>query len=580
MIVQDIIAKRKRIWEHRQDINYDAEFVEAVADEIVNNEILRKAIKEKPYLLIEMCLTIVDKQGNTVPFFLNEVQQDFISQIESKGTDKPYFVLKGRQQGFTTLITAIQLCYAITTRNFSGMTIADSTENTRVIFQDKAKTVYNRLPNLLKPTEKYNSANELYFEKLNASWRVATATNNVGRSRTLRFLHMSEIAFYEVPFSQIQAGLGQAVAKDALVVYETTANGFNDAKLLWDSGSCNNLFYEWWRTAEYASANVDVLQNAQDAWSMSRVIWLQEKGLTDEQIAWYVEKYNSYIDKSLIKQEYPCTPDEAFVSSNESIFDTEKVVTRLTSVPKPIRQGEFVCRQKINSDGTIDVSQIEFVEKSNGIIKIYNEPEKDCVYALGGDTAGEGSDWFTGHIIDCRSGKQCAVLQAEHIDEDEYATQVYCLGQMYNWALVGLEVNFSTYPTRRLVDMQYPNLYLRQVYDSISDSYQAKYGFKTTSLTRPNILAELVKIVRENVECINDDTTLKEMLVFCKDKNGKAQALSGYHDDNVLGLAIAYEVRSQQELPRENKKVASDNELPFALQSDTKTKKKVWGDYN
>ena len=182
MIVQDIIAKRKRIWEHRQDINYDAEFVEAVADEIVNNEILRKAIKEKPYLLIEMCLTIVDKQGNTVPFFLNEVQQDFLRQIEEKGTSKPYFVLKGRQQGFTTLITAIQLCFAITTRNFSGMTIADSTENTRVIFQDKAKTVYNRLPNLLKPTEIYNSANELFFEKLNAILRVATATNNVGRS--------------------------------------------------------------------------------------------------------------------------------------------------------------------------------------------------------------------------------------------------------------------------------------------------------------------------------------------------------------------------------------------------------------
>lgn len=579
MIVQDIIAKRKRIWEHRQDINYDAEFVEAVADEIVNNEILRKAIKENPYLLIEMCLTIVDKQGNTVPFFLNEVQQDFLRQIEEKGTSKPYFVLKGRQQGFTTLITAIQLCFAITTRNFSGMTIADSTENTRVIFQDKAKTVYNRLPNLLKPTEKYNSANELFFEKLNASWRVATATNNVGRSRTLRFLHMSEIAFYEVPFSQIQAGLGQAVAKDALVVYETTANGFNDAKLLWDSKTCNNLFYEWWRTAEYESVNTNLLLNIQDNWLESRIQWLKDKGLSDRQIAWYIEKYNSYIDKSLIKQEYPCTPDEAFVSSNESIFDTEKVVTRISSVPKPLRQGEFTCRQKFNEDGTITINQIEFIEKTNGAIKIYIEPDSNGVYALGGDTAGEGSDWFTGHMIDCRSGKQCAVLQADRIDEDEYATQIYCLGKMYNWALIGLEVNFSTYPTRRLEDAQYPNLYLRQVYDSISDSYQAKYGFKTTSLTRPNILAELVKIVRENVDCINDDTTLKEMLVFCKDKNGKAQALTGYHDDNVLGLAIAYEVRTQQELPPLNKKTKSDYELPFALQSNTKQRKKVWGDY-
>lgn len=578
MIADEIIAKRKRIWTNRHDINYDAELVEAVAYEIVNNAELRKEIRTKPYILIEMCFSIVDKQGNAVPFFLNTVQRDFINKIEILGTDKPYFVLKGRQQGFTTLITAIQLSYAITTHNFSGMTIADSADNTRVVFQDKAKAVYNRLPIALKPTEKYNSANELYFEKLNSSWRVATATNNVGRSRTLRFLHMSEIAFYEVPFSQIQAGLGQAVAKDALVVYETTANGFNDAKTLWDSGSCNNLFYEWWKTTEYTSNKINLIDEITDAWLVARVEWLKEKGLTDGQIAWYVEKYNSYIDKSLIKQEYPCTPEEAFISSSESIFDTNKVIERLSNAPTPIRAGEFYCRESINSDGTITISNISFVEKSNGIIKIYVDSDSDAVYALGGDTAGEGSDRFTGHIVDCVTGKQMAVLQAERIDEDEYAKQIYCLGQMYNWALVGLEVNFSTYPTRKLVDMQYPNLYIRQVYDSISDSYQAKYGFKTTLLTRPNILSELVKIVRENTDCINDKETLKEMLVFCKDKHGKAQALVGYHDDNVLGLAIAYEVRTQQELPTKTDKKDDDDYLPFALRSETKHKK-TWGDY-
>ena len=82
-------------------------------------------VKARPYLLIEAVLTVVDKNKKTVPFFLNEVQKDFISQTEKYGKGKPYFILKGRQQGFTTLITAIQLCNAVVSRNFSGFTLAN-----------------------------------------------------------------------------------------------------------------------------------------------------------------------------------------------------------------------------------------------------------------------------------------------------------------------------------------------------------------------------------------------------------------------------------------------------------------------
>lgn len=72
------------------------------------------------------------------------------------------------------------------------------------------------------------------------------------------------------------------------------------------------------------------------------------------------------------------------------------------------------------------------------------------------------------------------------------------------------------------------------------------FGFRTTAITRPIILSNLVDIVRESVHLISDKDTLKEMLVFCKNERGRAEALAGEHDDCVMALAIAYGCRDQQ----------------------------------
>ena len=169
MTISDIVKKRKKIWNAKNDIEYDRQFVKAAAIKILTTAELANEVKQKPYLLIEAAFNIVDKSKQSVPFFLNEVQADFISKFEQLGTNKPYYILKGRQQGFTSLITAMQLAYAIVQKNFSGFTLADSGDNTRAIFNDKARMVYERLPDELKPTERFNSVNELFFDKLNSS---------------------------------------------------------------------------------------------------------------------------------------------------------------------------------------------------------------------------------------------------------------------------------------------------------------------------------------------------------------------------------------------------------------------------
>lgn len=552
----DFIKKRRQRWEEKHDIEYDRRIVESIVNEIFASEELIAEVRERPYLLIESCFTLVDKNKQNVPFFLNEVQRDFISRIEEGGTKKPYFVLKGRQQGFTTIITAIQLAFAIVRKNFAGFTLADRDDNTKAIFIDKAKVMYNALPERLKPHEKLNSVNELYFDRLNSSWRVASATSNVGRSRTLSFIHYSEVAFFRCSLSDLQKSIAEAAVSDAIRVYETTANGFNEAKELWDGGSCVNLFYEWWRTPEYVSSEYEYIDGA-DEWLSSRIEFLKEKGLSREQIAWYAKKYASYIDKTSIKQEYPCTPEEAFVSSGDCIFDKEAISNYLSVFDVKSNIGRFeydkVAVPVTDGDGNIvgveyKIENISFVPDRNGYISIVDEPFyeenggviKKKPYIIGADTAGTGIDYFTAKVLDNTSGKCVATLRKQKIDEDLFAEQIYCLGKYYNDALIGIETNYSRHPTRVLRSLGYTNMYLSKKMTTMYDANENFYGFVTSSVTRPIIISNLVSIMRENIRLETDRETLKEMTTFIKRDDGKQAAADGAHDDLVMASAIAH----------------------------------------
>lgn len=557
---QYLIEKRKEKWntlDKDKRLDEDRKFREAVANEIIENKEFRAEIIKYPEYLIELEFVIVDKEQNTVPFFLNEVQKTFIGILNKAKDDYAakkilslkFNVLKGRQQGFTTVITAYQLACAILNKNFSGYTLSDKSDNTEAIFQNKAKFPYDQLPEKLKHTEKYNNKRQLLFEKTNSNWSVDTATRDVGRSKTINFFHGSECAFWNGGMQSIQAGLGEALTKNCIQIYETTANGFNDFQKLWDSGTCINCFYEWWLTPEYRlnfeskeikEQFVNDIENKTE-WIYERLKWLKLKGLELEQLYWYYKKYESYIDKRLIKQEYPCTPEEAFLTSGQCYFNSEKLVKRMQEVKEPIKTGYFLY--ELHNEM---IMSYKWVDDPNGFIKIYEDVQGRNPYVLGGDTAGEGSDSFTGVVLNNITGKQSAVLK-QKFDEIEYTRQMYCLGMYYNEALIGLETNFSTYPTVKLAEMKYPNLYVRDKNpDDYRNKLETKLGVNTNRATRPHMLAILQTVVKESIESIVDKETLQEMITFIVNENGKAEAQEGCHDDLVMGTAIAYYIRPQQ----------------------------------
>lgn len=563
-----LINKRREKWEELHDIDFDKQLRSSIAAEIINDSDLLKELKRYPEKLVELVFVVVDKNQQTMPFFLNEVQKKFINTVNKakedfeKGliTNISILILKGRQQGFTTVVTAYQLACSILNRNFQGYTLADKSDNAEAIFQNKAKYTYSQLPETLKPTEKFNNRKQFLFENINSSWSVDTATKDVGRSRTVNFFHGSECAFWKDGIASIQAALGEAFTKNCIKIYESTANGYNDYQKMWDSGVHINCFYQWWETPEYIlkfpseEIKKEFAENItkKSDWIWTRLKWLKEDiKLSLEQLYWYFKKYEGYIDKKLIKQEYPCSPQEAFLLSGDNVFDTEAILNRLTRIPKPIKTGYFTYDYDDTKPAGYKISNIKWVNDKNGYIRIYDVP-RFTRYCIGGDTAGEGSDFFTGHVLDAKTGKQVAVLKHE-FDADQYTRQMYCLGKHYSYkgrervedALIGIEVNFDTYPVRELQRLGYTNQYVREKIDEYTKKTEKRFGFKTTMITRPTILSALKVIVREETDLINDEDTLKELSTIIKNEKGRIEAPEGGHDDQMMGLAIAYEIRNQ-----------------------------------
>jgi len=251
----------------------------------------------------------------------------------------------------------------------------------------------------------------------------------------------------------------------------------------------------------------------------------------------------------------------------KTIFPKQIVAERIAYLRnrQPLKVGSFVFES--DSDMKPKKDSIKWVNDPNGHIRIYEEANKRFPYVLGGDTAGEGSDYFSAHVINNGTGNQAAVLH-QQFDEIDYAQQCYCLATVYNQSLVGLEVNFSTYPTKKFEEWNYPRMYMREVQDTFTHKLQKKFGFTTTKITRPLIIAELVTMVREQIHLFHDVQSLEEMLTFVKNENGRAEAQDGARDDLLMGLAIAHHIRDQQAYTVDNKPVIDISKLSDDLQSD------------
>lgn len=511
----------------------------------------------------ENFIMIRDKKQRLVHLKFKPAQEALYEAIKKElqaGRPPRMIVLKGRQQGISTITEALMFQDSATRPMVNTLIVAHRDDSTAALF-NMNKLFFDYLPGKLQPMKKNSNAKELVFENptrdpdqkrkkpgLRSRIRCITAGGKgAGRSLTQNNVHLSEFAFWPGNKLETLLGIMQSVPDDinTLVVIESTANGYDEFKDLWDGAEKGEngwvpVFLPWYMEPDYRKP-VD----PGTEWTEEERKLQEQFGLDEEQLAWrrWCIRTNCGGDVNLFRQEYPCTPDEAFLLSGDAFFDNDVIMARRRVAPRPIREGFFHYPEPEIEGGA--PMEWTFTDRVNGYVRIYEEPKKGHPYVLAGDTAGDGSDAFTAFVIDNSTGKQVAELQ-QPLSEIYYARQVYCLGYYYNEALIGIEINYSTYPQKKLEEWHYPKFYQRERFDTFTGEMVKAFGWATTAQTRPVILAELHTIMDEAPELVTSYHTLGEMLTFVYDKNRKPQAASGQHDDLVMAAAICYSIRGQQ----------------------------------
>src|SRR5690606_33653510 len=238
------------------------------------------------------------------------------------------------------------------------------------------------------------------------------------------------------------------------------------------------------------------------------------------------------------KREFPTTPDEAFQTTNVSVFDTNKIIERLQHVVPPLDTKEIYNELP-------DVLR-PYINKS---LFIYYLPKRNVRHFGGVDVAsgtGGVNDNSTISIFSA-DGQQVASFYANDIPVYKFAEIVNSLGRFFNYAFLCVERNSYGLPLLEKLrkEYNYMNLLKQKIFNQRGRrTYQL--GFMTTKTTKPIIINDMKENFEKgfiNIECVK---TLEEMKNY-QENNGKMGNKRGYnlHDDLVMSVAMACQAMKQ-----------------------------------
>lgn len=309
----------------------------------MSEENLVKVLKSLP-LFAKNFLIIHDKSGAERNFVFNRAQQYIHERLEAQllATGKVRaLVLKGRQQGVSTLIQARFFHKTVTKRGKKSFILTHHADSTRALFEMTKRYSENLDKDIFPQPDKKND-NTLMFDGLGSGYRVGTAGSvEVGRGMTNQYLHLSEYAFYK-DAAKIGMGLMNTVAEidDTEIIKESTANGqANDFYSDWQEAKNGKsryqaIFVPWYWQDEYCIDDASFVPTDEE------LGWLEQfgdNGLEPGHLNWRRIKLQDIKGDGeqkcrKFRQEYPFTDDEAFLSSiTDTFINVEHVIKARSS---------------------------------------------------------------------------------------------------------------------------------------------------------------------------------------------------------------------------------------------------------
>jgi len=504
-------------------------------------------------------------QPNVIQFRFNEAQEIVWERVIAPALDgrKPIrmIVLKARQMGMSTLIQGLLTARFVWDNYVTEKVIAHESDSTEHIWGMAERMID------LSPLGGFVQKAGNTLQLGTSRYSIATAGSpHATRSMTLTAGHLSEVALWRHPEAWIAALQTVPMKGESWLFVESTANGkTNEGELFYEEwnraqkgkNKFTPVFLPWWELKEYELPNyaykVESIVHRSPIDSDAPPVILAHLDYEEAelkkafhlragQLAWRRFMIEGYCrgDVENFHQEYPSTPEEAFIQSGLPLFRSADLIP----LRKSIRDGATF---RIDTDG-------RFTADRDGYLTVWKAPEPGRKYLIGADTSMGFDD--QSHS---RSAAEVLDLETlEQVAEYDCASPTYvmarhlaALGRRYNTALLAPEITASGGGGGRellvylLKDYQYYNLYRYKHVDWIKADAGRMWGWETNMKTRSRMINRIVEVVKQKLCTIHSEALLTQLQSFGESDSGRYESLAG-KDDLLFAFGIACAVWGEE----------------------------------
>lgn len=533
-------------------------------------------------------LKIQSRDYGRVPLRLLGSQQYILSEVD-KGLKEgitTFVVLKGRQQGSTTLFLAVDFFYALAHPGLLGTFILHE-EKALAKWRAQIEIQLASMPKKVdgkrfRPNVISHNRNILLFDNDSSfSYLIGGVNENsgggLGRSLAANYVHGTEVAFYanEDDLKAFKSSIS-SIYTHRLQIWESTANGFNhfydQCQSAKTSKTVRFIFSGWWRDERnqfHVRDNrfkIFAPNNKLSQLERERVRAVRDQYEFDislQQLAWYRWKMEDEFanDQSIMDQEFPFTEDDAFQSTGSKYF-TAPVLTQITrdAHKRPFQTYRYRMTRRWEEIEVYNVTDLR------AELRVWEHASNFGYYVVSCDPAYGSSDQADNNCIQVWRAFADGIVQVA-----EYCTSVFSTYQTA-WVIAHLAGFYGKKDSRVILEINGPGKavfselqrvrdYLREM-PPHSDNYELKnclknmrdfyytridtmsgelaYHLVMTDDIKRMLMARFKDAVELGRMHIRSLPLIEEMRRLVN-KEGSIEAEGGGNDDRAVTAAMAYE---------------------------------------
>ena len=518
------------------------------------------------------------KRLGTQTYVMDEIAKGLADDVHF------FVILKGRQQGITTISLALDLYWHFIHPGLQGTLVTDTEEN-KDMFRGTLTNYMEGLPQAYRiPMVAHNRNGLSLKNRSRLFYQVAglRAKGSLGRGKGITYLHGTETSSWgdEEGLASLLASLAENNPK-RLFVFESTARGFNMFHDMYVTAkrarTQRAIFCGWWRNEFYSAdptSNVyktywdGKLTVEEKEWTRD-IKKLYNVEINSRQMAWWRWKlYEGIKDDALMYQEFPPTEDYAFIMTGSSFFSNARC-TDAIKMAKKIHPQHFRYSFGANFQDTQVIKSTDRLST----LKVWEEPIDTAFYVIGADPAYGSSDWadrFCIQVFRCYADgmDQVAEFATSELNTYQFAWVIAHLAGAYKNSTLNLEINgpgqavinemrnlkrqaaaMKTAMGKDLMDV-YASMsnYIWRRNDTLGGPSNS-IGWLTTSATKERMLTYFKDFFERNMMQTLSLDLIEEMKTIVRD-GGSIEASGRNKDDRVIAAALAAAAFAEQVQPR------------------------------